>query len=457
MTDAELISQFSKLRVLVLGDAILDEYVLGTCVRLSPEAPVPVVRVNEHRSVLGGAANTAANIASLGGHAHLIALVGEDSAGENIVASAASAGIELVSIRDGRPTSRKSRVIGEHQQLVRLDYEDVHPITEDTENEILRLVLERLSSVDIVIMSDYAKGLLTHGICQRLIHETHRIGKSVVIDPRPEHRDFYEHGDYVTPNWQEAQELLKRPRDGQTPDNVEGIGRSLVSILDANVLLTLGANGMAFFGREGRDCLTTPTVAKTVFDVSGAGDTVVAVFALARAAQASNAQAMDLANRAAGLVVGKSGTATVTPEELLPSMIEHPRLVSRDELATLVAGLRTTRKRVTTVNGSFDRLDVGHLRILREASKLGDVLIVGLNSDASLRSSKGPECSIRPQSQRAEMLMALRYVDYVHIFDESAPTAFLDQVRPDVHVNDSGSAGDCLELFERLQLCRPPI
>jgi len=444
MTHRELLSRFAGLRILVLGDAILDEYLSGECLHLSPEAPVPVVRIGGTRHVLGGAANAAANIASLGGHPQLIALVGQDAAGEELIACAARAGIDLVVIGDGRPTVRKARVIGQQQQLVRLDYEDDRPISADTERHVLQLVSERLSASDIVLLSDYAKGLLTREICQRVIQDAHRLGKEVVIDPRPEHRRFYEHGDYLTPNLREAQTLLGRPHNVQSLGHIEDTGRSLAAMLDTNVLLTLGANGMAFFSRDGREYLTMPTVAKEVFDVIGAGDTVVAAFALARAAGASNVEAMDLANQAAGVVVGKFGTATVSAAELLAEH-EFSRLVSRAELAPLTARLRTAGKRITTVNGSFDLLHVGHLHILKEASRQGDVLIVGLNSDASVKGYKSPDRPILPQDQRAEMLMALRYVDYVHIFDEPVPMAFLEEVRPDVHVNGAEYGENCIE------------
>lgn len=445
MTHHELLSQFGRLKILVLGDAILDQYVSGECLRISPEAPVPVVRVREYRHVLGGAANAAANIASLGAQVHLIALVGQDSEGEELAACANSAGVELVALQDGRRTLRKTRVIGQRQQLVRLDYEDVHSISPETEDRLLALLAERLSTSDIVVVSDYAKGLLTDRVMQRVIGDAHRFGKEVVVDPRPEHRSFYRFSDYVTPNWREAQALLGLPDEAQTPDRVENAGRSLAEMLHASVLITLGANGMAFFGRDGAERITMPTVAKEVFDVSGAGDAVVAVFALARAAKASNAEAMDLANRAAGIVVGKFGTATVKPEELLRDAQPPLDVVSRMELAPLAAGLRMRGKRITTVNGSFDLLHAGHLHILREARRQGDVLIVGLNSDASVRSYKEPGRPMVPQAQRAELLMSLRYVDYVHIFEEPDPISFLEEIRPDVHVNGSEYGPECLE------------
>jgi D-beta-D-heptose 7-phosphate kinase/D-beta-D-heptose 1-phosphate adenosyltransferase len=441
----QLIDGFASTRVLVLGDAILDEYLSGDCSRLSPEAPVPVLRVTGSRRTLGGAANTAANVASLGGHAELITLLGTDAAGDELTRLCEEAGIKVEAVREPRSTSRKARVIGQQQQLVRLDFEEGHPIGLETEREVLRHLEERVIECDIVVVSDYAKGFLTRTICERAIGLSHELGKRVIVDPRPQHRDFYRHCDYLTPNWKESQALLGWPEESPSPSRVRETGRTLVRELDTNLLLTLGAQGMAFFGRETED-FSVPTEAREVFDVSGAGDTVVAALALALGAGASHVDAVGLANRAAGVVVGKLGTATITPAELADrDDVEGARLVPRRELAPLAERLRAQGRRIVTLNGSFDLLHAGHLHILREASRQGDVLIIGLNSDASVRSNKGPSRPLVPQAQRAEMLLALRYVDYVHVFDEQVPMPFLAEVRPDVHVNGAEYGEDCIE------------
>jgi D-beta-D-heptose 7-phosphate kinase/D-beta-D-heptose 1-phosphate adenosyltransferase len=441
----ELMSRFGATRVLVLGDAIVDEYLSGDCSRLSPEAPVPVLRVTALRQTLGGAANTAANITSLGGHAQLIALTGADAAGERIADLCQQSGIDLIPVRDGRSTLRKARVVGQHQQLVRLDFEESREIDPETEGRVMDLARERLSTCDVVVLSDYAKGLLTRRLCQQIISDAHALGKFVIADPRPEHREYYLHCDYLTPNWKESQGLLRQPEEPATTDRVEAAGLALVAALDTNLLLTLGPLGMSFFGRDGREHFSVPTEAREVFDVSGAGDTVVATFALARGADASHAEAVALANRAAGIVVGKLGTATVTRQELFGPHAEGSRQITRRELAPLAAALRAKGKRIVTINGSFDLLHAGHLHILREASRQGDVLIVGLNSDASVRSYKGPNRPVVPEAQRAEMLLALRAVDYVHIFNEPVPMSFLEEVKPDVHVNGGEYGEDCIE------------
>jgi len=443
--NTELVARFGTTRVLVLGDAIVDEYLSGDCSRLSPEAPVPILRVKSLRQTLGGAANTAANITSLGGHAQLIALTGRDAAGDRLAALCQDASVDLTAVRDGRPTLRKARVVGQHQQLVRLDFEENHQIDEATEAQVIDLVRQRLSVCDIVVLSDYAKGFLTQRICESVIRDAHAVGKLVIADPRPEHRSYYTHCDYLTPNWKESRGLLGEPEEAATAERIDATGRALVRDLDTNLLLTLGAGGMAFFGRDESEQFSVPTEAREVFDVSGAGDTVVAAFALACGAGASHSQAVALANRAAGVVVGKLGTATVTPQELLGTHAEAGRLVPRRELALLAEALRAKGKRIVTINGSFDLLHAGHLYILREASRQGDTLIVGLNSDESIRGYKGPDRPLIPQAQRAEMLLALRVVDYVHIFDELEPMPFLDQIRPDVHVNGAEYGEECIE------------
>jgi len=266
----------------------------------------------------------------------------------------------------------------------------------------------------------------------------------VLVDPRPQHREYYRGCDYLTPNWKESRALLRLPDAEPTKDAVLSVAVALASELETNDVLTLGPHGILFCGRTATEQFAMPTLAREVFDVSGAGDTVVAAFALARAAGADHSTAVDLANRAASVVVGKFGTATVTPEEILLDT-DALRLVPRHALAQLATTLRAKGKRIVTINGSFDILHNGHLHILNEARQRGDILIVGLNSDVSVKSYKGPTRPIVPERARAEMLLALRMVDYVHIFDESDPIAFLKEIKPDVHVNGSEYGENCIE------------
>src|SRR5690606_8240797 len=447
METTELLSRFPSQTVLVLGDVFLDEFLSGDCSRLSPEAPVPVLKVDElkTRRVLGGAANTAANVASLGGRASLIGITGKDWHGAQFLELVDAQRIQFTPIRDGRPTMRKTRLVGQGQQLLRLDYEETPVIGDSACAAILAAFRQHLSKAGVVVLSDYAKGFFTESLTQAIIRESHAAGKEVVIDPRPQNAGFYSGCDYVTPNWKETQGMLAQAESDPTEALIGHNGRALSDRLRSHVILTLGGRGIAFFNRETGGRFHLPTQAREVFDVSGAGDTVVAVFALARAAGADPEEAVRLANRAAGVVVGKFGTATVTREELSDADPGGTRLLTREQLSPLARSLKSRGDRIVTVNGSFDLLHAGHLHILEEAKAQGDVLIVGLNSDASVRDNKGADRPLIPQSQRARMLLALRAVDYVHVFEEPVPMPFLAEVMPAVHVNGSEYGADCIE------------
>lgn len=447
MDSPQLLSLFPSQTILVLGDVFLDEYLSGDCSRLSPEAPVPVLRVESKKTkrVLGGAANTAANVASLGGRAVLIGLLGDDAHGREFEEITDRFGIALAPVRDGRPTAKKIRLVGQRQQLLRLDYEETHAIGSATEGAILTAFRKHLPEAKMVVLSDYAKGFFTAALVQTILKETHAAGKEVVVDPRPQHVNFYPGCDYVTPNWKETQGMLGQSEGEATDALILQNALALRQKLGSNVILTLGPKGIAVCARGSEKILRLQTQAREVFDVSGAGDTVVATFALAKAAGADLESAVRLANQAAGVVVAKLGTATVTREELLDENFREHRLVTRSQLAALGAALRAKGKKVVTLNGSFDLMHAGHLYILEEARKQGDVLLVGLNSDASIKKYKGHDRPIIPEDYRARMLLALRVVDYVHIFDETEPMPFLEEVKPQVHVNGSEYGADCIE------------
>jgi D-beta-D-heptose 7-phosphate kinase/D-beta-D-heptose 1-phosphate adenosyltransferase len=440
--------RFSDVNILVLGDSMVDEYLTGECSRLSPEAPVPILRVDpdKTRHVLGGAANTAANIAALGGRAVLLTLYNpEDPAGVSFRSLCRGLGIRVEAFDDGRPTLIKTRVVDRRQQLLRLDREDTRDLSSATEEAVLAAFRLRLQDAQAVVLSDYAKGFLTAGLTQALIREAAAAGKPLILDPRPQHAARYVGGGYVAPNWKESLGLLGWSDREPAPHHVREVGEALRLRFDAHILLTLGPGGMAFFDRATGESFDMPTAAREVYDVSGAGDTVVAAFALAVATGRTHREAAELANLAAGRVVAKLGTATVTREEILQDSLQGNRLVARESLAATAEMLRAQGRRLVTINGSFDLLHAGHLHILEEAKRQGDVLIVGLNSDASVKRYKGADRPLVPEAERAQMLLALRCVDYVHVFDEDAPMLFLEEVRPDVHVNGSEYGPDCVE------------
>jgi D-beta-D-heptose 7-phosphate kinase/D-beta-D-heptose 1-phosphate adenosyltransferase len=314
----QILASAPTLSVLVVGDVMLDEYVIGECTRISPEAPVPVVEFRSRQAVLGGAANTAANVAALQANVTLIGAICEgDEAGQIVSERCRSAGIRFLPIHDRRQTTRKIRIIGQQQQqLLRIDYEDRSELRSETELELLDYIAREIQSANIIIVSDYAKGLITDRACQTLIASAHELGRLVIIDPRPQHATFYRGCDYLTPNWNEAQALARliAPIDD---DAVEHIGRIIASRFKCSVLLTLGERGVAFVQKDDQNYFTVAGDAREVYDVSGAGDTVVATFALAMAARCDHWVAASVANRAAGVVVGKRGTATVSVQELL--------------------------------------------------------------------------------------------------------------------------------------------
>jgi D-beta-D-heptose 7-phosphate kinase/D-beta-D-heptose 1-phosphate adenosyltransferase len=447
MNLSDILRRFPSGRVLVVGDLMLDEYVSGDCSRISPEAPVPVLKVSASRSVPGGAANTAANVATLGGHARLVGAIGADDAGRALVRLLEDRGVNLSIIERSGTTPRKVRALGSQQQLLRLDYE-APPLRDPGLAEVILEEVERhIGDSAVLVVSDYAKGLLSADLTQSLLARARAARVPSIVDPRPQHASHYAGADYITPNWREAQSLLgETPADQPVdPARIDAVGRMLASRFSANVLLTLGAHGMRYFPRDGGDVLDDPAQAREVFDVSGAGDTVVAALALSIAAQADIKSAIRIANLAAGVVVGRLGTATVSVEDLALADRLERRLVRRNELSVLARNLRADGKRIVTINGSFDLLHAGHVHILREARTQGDVLIVGLNSDASVRGQKGPDRPFITEEDRARMLLALRDVDYVHVFDELVPMPFLEEVRPDVHVNGSEYGEDCIE------------
>jgi D-beta-D-heptose 7-phosphate kinase/D-beta-D-heptose 1-phosphate adenosyltransferase len=313
---SDVLQQVAGRRVLVVGDVIADEYLVGESSRISSEAPVPVLRYTGEHSTLGGAGNTAANVTSLGGAATLVAMVGDDPAGGDVARRCAVARIDFVPLRDGRPTTRKVRVISQQQQLLRIDYEETAPIDAARERELIDAIAARLDACDIVVVSDYAKGLLTNDVCREIVRRAKSAAKPVVVDPRPQHASFYWECDYLTPNWRESLGMLNEGDVAPTPEHVRRVGTLVSRRFKSSVLLTLGPRGIAYFDRDGGEPLVIAAEAQEVFDVSGAGDTVVAAFALARAAGCDHPTAVMLANRAAAIVVGKRGTATVTPDEI---------------------------------------------------------------------------------------------------------------------------------------------
>jgi len=315
MQESGLLQRFRRARVLVVGDLMLDEFIWGKVSRISPEAPVPVVWVQRESLMPGGAANVANNIRALGGQVTVAGVVGDDRWGGLLLKELSSRAIDaggVLTVR--RPTTVKTRVIAHHQQVVRVDREHSEPLASRTISQLIDFVTKQLERVEAVVIEDYGKGLITRPLLEAVIPAARTRGKVVTVDPKEDHFELYRGVSAITPNRAEASEAVGWELSGDA--DVRRAGTQLLRRLDVEaVLITLGEDGMHLFERDGRD-LRIPTVAKEVFDVAGAGDTVIATFTLALASGATMAQAARLANQAAGIVVGKLGVAVATPQEL---------------------------------------------------------------------------------------------------------------------------------------------
>lgn len=434
----DFIGRFAGLNVWVVGDMMLDEYVVGDVGRISPEGPIPVVRVRETQHRLGGAANVARQITVLGARAQIVGLAGNDGAGEQFVTECHRANIDTSCLLrvDDLPTTRKLRVLSRRQQMLRLDWEDARPCSAQLQRRILRQ-LHDAGSPDVVILSDYAKGLLTDELIAEVIALAKQRGAPVVVDPKRPKFDAYSGAAVITPNLAELEAALGESLD---PADEDSIGTAAAGLLakvggvDA-LVVTRSEYGMLVVPRSG-DRVSIPAERHEVFDVTGAGDTAIAVLGLSLAAGAALQDAARLANAAAGLAVTQVGAAAVSADSIRESLTRRRagKVLTRDELATRVRDWRLSGKQVVFTNGCFDLLHAGHLSLLHEAAALGDVLVLAINSDESVRRLKGPERPLVGAQERAALLAALECVDAVTIFDEDTPLQTLQAAPPDVLV-----------------------
>lgn len=423
---------FASASVLVVGDVILDRYWSGPVARISPEAPVPVVRVVASEDRPGGAANVAMNVASLGARVTLIGVTGTDEAASRISEILERRGVRCaLTPVPGLTTVTKLRVLSQHQQLIRLDFED--PVLAREPEEPFQDYRAYLPEAAVVILSDYAKGCL-QGV-ERLIQAGRDLGKPVIVDPKG--RDFARYGGatVVTPNLKEFQAVA-----GPCGSEAEIVDRArrLCADLDIQALLiTRGEQGMTLVPRYG-EVTHLAAEAREVYDVTGAGDTAVAVLGTALAAGYELGRATALANTAAGVVVGKLGAASVTPTELEAgsqhALTHGEAVVTEEILLRFVDGARARGERIVMTNGCFDVIHAGHVRYLEEARRLGDRLIVAVNDDASVSRLKGPGRPVHPLAQRLSVLAGLRAVDWVVPFSEGTPRRLICRVVPDVLV-----------------------
>lgn len=424
---------FSRYRVLVAGDVMLDRYWYGSTARISPEAPVPVVNVRDTEHRAGGAANVALGIAALGAQARLLGSVGEDDAATELTRLLTRAGIESRLNTDRhRPTITKLRVVSQHQQMIRLDFEAAPSAEAALPEELFGAALD---GSDAVVLSDYGKGALLQ--VQRLIQLARDAGKPVLVDPKQDDFAVYRGATLITPNRREFERAVGVCRDES--ELVEK-GTRLLERLDWTALLiTRGEAGMTLLSRN-CEPVHIPAQAQEVFDVTGAGDTVIAVLASAVAAGLPLSQAATLANTAAGIAVGKLGTATVDAAELRAALAASQQSANRygitneDTLLQQLAQARRRGERIVMTNGCFDILHPGHVAYLEEARRLGDKLIVAVNDDASVRRLKGAQRPINPLEHRMAVLAGLAAVDWVVPFSEDTPARLIERLGPDVLV-----------------------
>ena len=431
--------------VLCVGDLMLDEFVYGEVSRISPEAPTPVIAVKRTETMIGGAGNVARNLVALGTRCIFVGVVGSDEAGTALTqALSANPLIEFHLVVDaGRLTTRKVRFVSEHHSthLLRADWEMAQPIDAASEDALIGHVVKAMPRAGAVVLSDYAKGALTPRVIRAVIDKAHELGKPVVVDPKGRDYSIYKGATLITPNRQELADATRRP--AQTEDEIAAAAADLGRALGTKaVLVTRSEAGMTLVG-EGT-AIHIPAYAVRVRDVSGAGDTVVAVLAVMLAMRADFESAMRAANAAAAVVVGKRGTATLSVAELRSRILPAATLAPEEKIvfdwALLdehLASWRRQNLRIGFTNGCFDLLHPGHVKLLAGARAVCDRLVVGLNGDASVTRLKGAGRPVQPVQARAEVLAALEAVDLVVVFDEDTPERLIARVKPSVLVKGS--------------------
>ena len=443
--DDECVAQFmrdgaAKLCLAVIGDVMLDRYYFGEVRRISPEAPVPVNRVKRAKNRLGGAANVAHNLARLGCQVFLSGVTGPDNDRDELIRLLEEVGADSsgLVVSAHRPTTTKLRVIGAGQQMVRLDFEEAGVLTCEEEQDLQAWFTSALNTgLDGVILSDYAKGVCTPSFCQWVIGECHARRVPVLVDPKGMQWEKYIGADLITPNVKEMGEAIgiDLMNDDQAVLDAAQKARSLYRL--DTIVVTRSEKGLSIIGAK--SVLHVPTYAREVFDVSGAGDTVAAVLLAGVAGGLPVEAAAHLANLAAGVVVARTGTYAISHEELALALDRREghrphKVLSRSELLQRVKQWRTAGERIVFTNGCFDLLHTGHVTYLEKAAALGDHLIVGLNTDASVQRLKGATRPLVAEMDRARVMAALGCIDAVTLFDEDTPTELVSQVRPDVLV-----------------------
>ena len=432
-------------KILVIGDLMIDHYLWGKCERISPEAPVQIVNIDKENSVLGGAGNVINNLRALGSRVDVLSVVGDDYVANELKALLENIKVQsnMLIIEQNRKTSKKSRLIASQQQVLRYDNESIEDISNSSEKEIINKLSVNISNYDVVILSDYGKGVLTTNLTQEIISISNKNNVKVFVDPKGKDYSKYKGAYTLTPNKKEAIEATNILINDN--ESLEKAIRKLKDECELEVsLITLSESGIAIFDDNLR---IKPTVAREVYDVTGAGDTVIASIAFAIANHMKIDDAIQFANLAAGVVVGKIGSATASLDEIyeyessLNKSNSSSHIKSFGEIEILAKKLHDKGKKIIFTNGCFDILHAGHVKYLEEAKSYGDILILGLNADSSVRKLKGPTRPINNQDDRAYILASLESVDYVVIFEEETPYELIKLIQPHVLVKGGDYEG----------------
>jgi D-beta-D-heptose 7-phosphate kinase / D-beta-D-heptose 1-phosphate adenosyltransferase len=435
----KLLHGFHAARALVLGDVMLDRFVYGSVERISPEAPIPVIAIDRTTDMPGGAANVVRNLGAMEAQIVLIGVVGDDLWADSLreqLGRVAGVQARLV-IDQSRPTTVKTRYVADGQQVLRADRETRDPLSQEVETLVLAEYQNALSAADIVILSDYAKGVLSASVVGAAISQAKAAGKMIVVDPKGKSFAKYRGATVLTPNRHELQAACGA--DCSTDQQVELEARRILEDRVCDIMVvTRGKDGMSVI-QSNRLATHLRTTARELSDVSGAGDTVAAAMSLGLAAGGDILEACTLANLAAGMVVGKRGTAIVTTGELIAALRPFDgraenKLFSLESVVQLARDWRKQGLKVVFANGCFDLLHPGHISLIDQARRAGDRLIVGLNSDSSIRRLKGPDRPVQGEIARATVLASLRSVDAVAIFSEDTPLQLIHNLEPDVLV-----------------------
>ena len=426
------LKMLNKGHVLVFGDIILDRYISGSVDRVSPEAPVPVLKPSNEEIRLGGAANVALNLSSLGSNTTLIGVTGKDESSTQIIDLLKKNNIKKALSKSNHPTISKLRILASQQQLIRIDNEEEFSETDWQSSLSNYRKYINLKKNKVLIISDYEKGTLRN--IPLIIREAKKLKKIILVDPKGDDFSKYKSADIITPNFQEFEKVVGKVN---SEPEITKKGKDLIKSLNLNsLLITRGSEGMTLLDKRNGKVIREdfPTEARDVFDVSGAGDTVIASIAAGLAGGFSLSESIRLANLAAGIVVGKSGTATVSQAELVPYLGLSESYVSFNEVKVYSKDLHERGKKIVFTNGCFDILHAGHVEYLEAAKELGDKLIVAINTDRSVRKLKGSSRPVNTLAHRAKVLASLQCIDKVVFFDEDTPIKLIKAIRPDVLV-----------------------